>query len=264
MPHGSKNIKISIITINYNNVLGLEETIRSVIRQNYENIEYIVIDGGSSDGSAEIINKYNNEIDYWISEQDTGIYNAMNKGINIATGNYILFINSGDMITDDTAIEKAVKIGLEEDLVSGNLWFVKGLARREWVPTDVISFQTFLTSTIPHPSTFIKRTLFSTVGLYNERHRIVSDWEFFLLATCKYNCTYKHINLFLTDFNEDGISSNPDNFSIIDREKEIVLQENFSFFLEDYKKHRLLSEELRRVKYVIRLKNFFNKFSKPL
>ncbi|SEA25773.1 glycosyltransferase family 2 protein [Pedobacter hartonius] len=263
MSNVSKRIKISIITINYNNVSGLEETILSVSKQNYENIEYIVIDGGSYDGSREILTKYNHVIDYWVSEQDAGIYNAMNKGINIATGDYLLFINSGDMITADHVIEEAVKIGLYEDLVCGNLWFIKESSRREWVTPDSISFQTFLTSTIPHPCTFIKKTLFNTIGLYNEQHKIVSDWEFFLLATCKYNCTYKHINLFLTDFNEEGISSNPENFSLIDKEKENVLKKNFSFFLEDYKKYMIVSEELRRVKYIIRLKNFFKKLSKP-
>ena len=95
-----KKNKISVITINYNNKSGLEKTIQSVISQTYFELEYIIIDGGSSDGSIDVIKKYENKIDYWISEQDKGIYNAMNKGIAQAHGEYCNFMNSGDCFHD--------------------------------------------------------------------------------------------------------------------------------------------------------------------
>ena len=92
------NLKISIITINYNNKSGLEKTIESVLQQTYDNIEYLVIDGNSTDGSKDVIKKYKHRISYWVSEPDSGIYNAMNKGGTKATGDYLLFLNSGDVL----------------------------------------------------------------------------------------------------------------------------------------------------------------------
>ncbi len=89
-------MKLSIITINKNNAYGLRKTIQSVINQTYSNIEYIIIDGASTDGSIDVIKKFEDKIDWWASEPDTGIYNAMNKGIKIATGDYCQFLNSGD------------------------------------------------------------------------------------------------------------------------------------------------------------------------
>jgi glycosyltransferase involved in cell wall biosynthesis len=103
-------IKLSIITINYNNRDGLEKTIRSVIDQRFTDFEFIVIDGGSTDGSVDNIRKYENKINYWCSEKDAGIYNAQNKGIKKAKGEYCLFLNSGDFLYNEDVLNKIKKI----------------------------------------------------------------------------------------------------------------------------------------------------------
>ena len=100
-------MKLSIITINYNNLAGLQKTIESVVSQTFRDFEWIVIDGGSVDGSRELIERYANSFSYWVSEPDKGIYNAMNKGIVVAKGDYLLFLNSGDWLCDEMALERS-------------------------------------------------------------------------------------------------------------------------------------------------------------
>lgn len=251
--------KISIITINYNNGSGLETTVQSILNQSYNHIEYLVIDGGSTDTSFSVIERYKSRLSYWISEPDAGIYNAMNKGIRQAKGEYILFINSGDCLTDEKVIENAVNLDLNRDLVYGNLWYVNNGVKRPWVPSDELSFQDFYSSTIPHPCTFIKRSMFDIIGYYNEQLSIVSDWEFFLLSVCKFNCSYKHIDLFITAFAEDGISSSALNFEKIANERNSVLSRHFPRFVKDYKSHALLVQDVKNVKYYLKMKKFINR-----
>lgn len=248
--------KISIITINYNNEIGLSKTIQSVIGQSYPNIEYIVIDGGSGDGSKGVLTRFEQQITYMVSEPDLGIYNAMNKGIKVSTGDYLLFLNSGDNFDNDRVIEDAVDYGLTEDLVYGNITNVNGEEMTDWIATDHLTFQTFYEHTIPHPATFIKKSLFNMIGLYSEEYKIVSDWEFFLLATCKYNCSYKHINLRIAQFYLDGISGDPNNYTELLAERTTVLKKHFPYFIEDYEAHKRTKDELRKVKKYVKLKRF--------
>ena len=102
------SFKISIISINYNNKEGLRKTVESVVNQTYKNFEYIVIDGGSTDDSTDILDEYHEKINYIVSEPDSGIYNAMNKGIKVAKGDYLLFLNSGDCLIDQFVIQKVI------------------------------------------------------------------------------------------------------------------------------------------------------------
>ena len=117
--------KLSLITINQNNAEGLRRTIESVVFQTYIDYEYIVIDGASTDESVNILKQYDNRITFWISEPDTGIYNAMNKGILKATGDYCLFLNSGDWLSDDRVLEEVFLHEITEDIVCGNAVFEK-------------------------------------------------------------------------------------------------------------------------------------------
>jgi glycosyltransferase involved in cell wall biosynthesis len=248
--------KISVITINYNNSDGLNKTIQSVVSQSYNNIEYIVIDGGSCDDSKRIIENWGKQIDFWISEPDHGIYNAMNKGIAAATGEYLIFINSGDLLTHDRIIEQAVHQGMDQELVFGNIIYVGENLEREWIVDDELTFETFYKATIPHPSTFIKKSLFEMVGLYNEGNKIVSDWEFFMLAVCKYNCSYKHINLTIARFYLGGISSDPNNYDMLSREQSMALKKHFPLFLKDYERSEQTKEALRKVRNYVKMKKF--------
>jgi glycosyltransferase involved in cell wall biosynthesis len=109
--------KLSIITINYNDVLGLKRTLESVTGQIYSNFEYIVINGGSTDGSKELLEKYTDKISYWVSEPDQGIYHAMNKGIEKASGEYLLFMNSGDLFYNSGILKEVVDHISKYDLI---------------------------------------------------------------------------------------------------------------------------------------------------
>lgn len=253
-------MRLSIITINYNNAEGLEKTILSVINQTYKNIEYVVIDGGSDDGSKEIIKANEKGIAYWLSEPDEGIYNAMNKGIRASTGDYLLFLNSGDVLIDKDVISEIVKQKLTEDLICGNLIFDKLSGPEKWISEEKVTFKTFFHSTIPHPSTLIKRNVFDIVGMYNESHTIVSDWEFFILATCKYNLTYRHINILISVYSDGGISSNSENFGIIKKERQEVLNQHFSYFIKDYESFEDIATSIKRNKIRHKIQRFFKKF----
>ena len=174
-------MKYSIITVNYNNREGLRKTIESVIHQTFRDFEFIVIDGGSTDGSAEVLKEYNAQIDYWVSEPDKGIYNAMNKGIKKATGEYLNFMNSGDCFYDNDILRTVTSYGFDTDIITGRDYHYskeKQQGHASVQPTRM-SMVTFFNSTLDHQSSFIKRELFKE-SLYREDFRLVSDWIFFL------------------------------------------------------------------------------------
>lgn len=201
-------LKFSIITINLNNDNGLKQTIASVITQSYPEIEYIVIDGGSNDESLNIITQNKNRIAFYISEQDNGIYHAMNKGIAVATGDYCLFLNSGDILISENIIEKVAKIIIEhnglEDIIYGDIVLDNG----DYLIPHEVSLTYLYTHSLPHQSSFIKRELFSPnhIGTYIESFKIISDWIFTLKAY-SHQAKFLHIPLAITLFATDGISS---------------------------------------------------------
>lgn len=220
-------MKFSIITINYNNAIGLERTIKSIISQSDKNFQYIVIDGGSTDKSVEIINKYAYDIDYWMSESDKGIYNAMNKGIQVATGDYLLFINSGDELYNNDVLKDVSSYNPTHDLVYGDLNRVYPATQNSLleIAPDNASIYFVLKCSLHHPSTFIKRELFQKYGLYREDLKIVSDWAFFLHLVAFTNTTKIHIPVTIASFNMDGISSDS---VLVENEKNKVINETFS------------------------------------
>lgn len=201
-------MRISIITINYNNHVGLEKTIISVISQTYKDIQYIVIDGGSTDGSMEVIKEHHENIDYWVSEPDKGIYNAMNKGILKATGDYVLFLNSGDyLISSDIIDSISRELDSNEDIVFGLLkTYPSGITGYTDIHLPLTLFDFFKGSPIPHPASFIKRKLLLKMN-YDESLRIVADWSFFLQAIVFMGCSCKKIEKIITIFEDNGISS---------------------------------------------------------
>ncbi|WP_278377876.1 glycosyltransferase family 2 protein [Chryseobacterium arthrosphaerae] len=223
------NKSLTVITINFNNRNGLQKTMDSVFRQTNKDFQYIVIDGGSSDGSKELIESNQSKINYWISEPDRGIYHAMNKGIEKATGEYILFLNSGDELLNESVIEKVIPLLHTDDIISGNL-MIDDDSKDIFKPTkEIISFLDFIEETIWHPSTFIKRSAFEKVGLYDENLKICSDWKWFLISIFKYNCTYRPIEQTISRFYKDGISSDPKSQALRREERRKTLVENFHF-----------------------------------
>lgn len=197
---------ISIITINYNNAKGLDDTIRSVIGQSiFDKIEYIVIDGNSTDESVDIIQEYKDKLSFWVSEPDSGIYNAMNKGVQYATGEYCLFLNSGDTLLNNSVIERAAIYSWVADVISCDLFKDSGHHNHLKAP-DSVSVLYFIHHSLPHPSTFIRTKLLHEYP-YDESYKIVSDWIFFYDRLGMDGCSYQHLPITLTLFRMDGIST---------------------------------------------------------
>mgnify|MGYP001565636508 FL=1 len=147
---------VSIITINYNNASGLKKTIDSVIKQTFKDFEFIIIDGGSTDGSKQVIESNSKSISSWLSEKDNGIYDAMNKGIVKATGNYYLFLNSGDILSEGNILTKvASKLSGGKSFYYGNLLLKKGSVNEKHLAPKTIDLDLMLNSTFLHPCVFI-------------------------------------------------------------------------------------------------------------
>lgn len=217
-------MKYSIITINYNNCEGLRKTIKTVVTQTYNNYEFIIIDGGSTDDSLEVIKEYSDRIMYWVSEPDKGIYNAMNKGVAQAHGDYCIFMNSGDCFYNAKVLELFSSYNMIEDIVVGKL-VSSGNGNVLFAPPPRgISMYYLYSGTIPHQSSFIKTELLRLFP-YDENLKIVSDWKFFVQTVVMHNCTVRYIDEFVAIFDTDGIStSNPDKMW---KEKERVLTSMF-------------------------------------
>jgi len=186
-------MKLSIITINYNNNAGLQRTLKSIDSQTWKEYELVLVDGGSEDGSWETIEGYAEKrpSTKWVSEPDNGIYNAMNKGVNMATGDYCIFMNSGDCFYHEESLSQSmVYIDGQHDIISGKVktdTFSKRAPRSE-----EISLAFFVKDSMNHQSTFIRRNLLIEYP-YNEKRRIVGDHEFFFQTLLLGNATYKDI-----------------------------------------------------------------------
>jgi glycosyltransferase involved in cell wall biosynthesis len=252
--------KLSIITVNLNNRSGLQKTIASVISQSFSDFGYIIIDGGSVDGSKELIEGYDDRIEYWISEIDTGIYNAMNKGIRRATGEYCLFLNSGDFLVNEDVLKAAFSQSFSEEIVVGNCFISQGgKIIFQATPPDKITFGAFYGATIPHQSAFIKRSLFEKYGYYSEQYRIHSDLEFFIKTLIVNNCSYRHLPVTVSDYNMEGISGMNENKASSSKEvKEILNTFIPSRIIADYASWTAERKELG-VYYWVKSKPLLNK-----
>ena len=200
-------MKFSIITVNYNHCDGLIKTIESVIRQTCTDYEYIIIDGGSNDGSVEAIKKYSDHISYWVSERDNGVYNGMNKGIAQAKGTYVNFMNSGDIFYSDDTLEKVNSLMGDSDFVIGkdfNQDSETGEVFTTILPTR-ISMAAFYMWTLPHQSAFIRRTLFNNAP-YDESLRIVADWKFYMDKIVYEDKTVQLLDMVICNREQEGMS----------------------------------------------------------
>ncbi|WP_299367900.1 glycosyltransferase family 2 protein [Winogradskyella sp.] len=213
------NRLLSIITINYNNTDGLRETMKSVMSQTWKDFEHIVIDGGSTDSSVEVIQSFSYDHLIWISEPDHGIYNAMNKGIKKASGKYLLFLNSGDVLSGSEVLSKiSSDLKNDYDLVIGSIKTVKEAIDKIIKPPSIITLKYLLTNSLPHPSTFYKNELFEIYGMYNEQNKIVSDWEFNLKLFASTEVNYKIVEYIVSVFDLSGISSSTSNRDVMREE----------------------------------------------
>ncbi|OYP64153.1 glycosyltransferase family 2 protein [Prevotella sp. P3-122] len=196
-------MKLSIITVNFNHKEGLKDTILSVINQKYfDDYEFIVIDGGSFDGSKELIEEYASHIDYWVSEKDGGIYNGMNKGIRVAKGDYLIFMNSGDTFYNDHVLKDVFCVDRNADFITGNHAVGSDIHTS---PRNVTCRYMFITA-LYHQATFIKAKTFKD-QLYDEHLKIVADWAHMFKCLILENATYQHIDVVVCLCEEGGVSS---------------------------------------------------------
>lgn len=222
-------MQLTVITVNFNNRQGLERTIKSVISQKYKDFEYIIVDGASTDGSVDIIRKYENFITKWISEPDTGIYNAMNKAVRMASGKYCLFMNSGDEIFSPDTLNDVFSNDFHEDYIQGVIFDCQ-TNRYVQPPKEIkASFYLFGNNNY-HQASFIGRKLLLENN-YDETLRIASDLKFNFQCLVMKNCSYRALDVIIAKYESDGRSVYINH----DREKKYIYE---SFLprkvLEDY------------------------------
>jgi len=255
-------LKLSIITINYNNSIGLKKTMESVFGQTSNEFEYIIIDGNSSDASKAVIIQYTNNSNLnfnWISETDDGIYHAMNKGIQMAKGDYVQFLNSGDCLVVSNVTENMLSsIPNDCDIFYGNmLKQIQGkIIRDRGFEGKIPTMFDFYTGTLNHSPTYIKRELFKIYGFYDEKLKIVSDWKWYLQVITLNRVIPKYIDIDVTLFDMTGISNVN---SYLDKcERKQVLSEILPIaVLEDYERWSIPIDQVKRInRYCLIRKSF--------
>ena len=283
-------MKLSIITINYNNVEGLKKTLASVAAQTYRNIEHIIVDGGSTDGSVDVIKEYAEKSSLqgreikWSSEQDNGIYNAMNKGIEIALGrrvvntnhtsnithntsqeslcDYVQILNSGDLLAAPEVTERMMaalhqtsNIKHQTSVENCPAIFYGNMLKTDYTTGKIIgksreveySLRQYYSSTMNHDCCYFRRNLFDTYGLYDENLKIVSDWKWFLQAIGLGHVKPVYVDIDVTIFDVSGISET--NLALRNQERRQVLKELLPpAILADYDAHAFEIEQMNRLR----------------
>lgn len=217
----NSNISVSIITVCLNSEDFIEKTINSVVSQSYPNIEYIVIDGGSTDNTFEIIQKYRSEIHVLVSEKDNGIYDAMNKGVAKSSGDIIYFLNSGDFFCDIGVIETfSEKMGRLKDMgifIGDTLLYESGTEERiSGYRRDKIEY---IARVVNHQAIFARRAVFDKVGGFNTKYKIYADYDWLLRALIKYEIKAKYFPIPISYYLIGGLSDNQWQKYIFERQE---------------------------------------------
>jgi len=247
-------MRLSIITINRNNAKGLERTLQSVIEQTCQEFEYVIIDGASTDGSVDVVKKYESSIPHlqWISELDNGIYNAMNKGVRLASGEYIQILNSGDCLASEDVVERMLnelqKAG-NPSILYGNVVKLfpdgKSITDKCFAGQEITMLGMF-TGSFNHDSAYIHRELFLKYGLYDETLKIVADWKWFMEVIVLGGEEPKYFDVDVTLFDMTGISETNKDLDKVERKR--VLEELFpKSVLADYERFAFPMEQFKRL-----------------
>lgn len=241
-------MKLSIITINYNNKQGLKETIDSVLTQTTREFEWIIIDGGSTDGSKELIEDHSEYISYFVSEPDKGIYNAMNKGIVASHGDYLQFLNSGDSLYERDTIEKVLPSLKDKDIYVGKI-ISRGknnestATQRDFSPEGILDKLTF--TWIPHQASFFKSSIFSQYGHYREDQKIVSDWWFYFRSLVIGNASIDTLPFTIAYYDTNGISHTHRSQAIAEQERLLNEYPAISTYYHFYKDNKDIVKALK-------------------
>lgn len=229
------NLKLTVITTCKNESANIAETIESVASQTYNSYEYIVIDGGSVDETVNIIKSFKNNITQFVSEPDRGIWHAMNKGIALANGEYVYFLNAGDRLFDKDTL-RSIFIGNEitEDIIYGNIIDDYGSRQVRKSYADTISIRYLLSNMICHQSMFTRKGLFDKYGYFDERYTFLADYDLLWRCVIKHRVSYKHIAQTIAYYDMNGLTANPDNHPMLVREWEAVSNCNLSSFQYAY------------------------------
>jgi len=215
-------MKVSIITICRNEEKLIEETCRSVAAQVFDDFEWLVVDGASTDGTLEILERYRRHMSYFVSEPDGGIYEAMNKGIRAAKGEYLLFLNGGDSLADPLVLQRLFRYETDNPLLvpmqpalKADIVFGEIVARENgflpWPGLPIgprrLGLMYFKMHTLSHQAVFIRKSLFERIGLYDANYTTAGDYEWFLRAILRRRASYEYVPLVVSIFNFEGTSA---------------------------------------------------------
>lgn len=261
-------MKLSIITVNLNNLKGLKKTYESVVCQTFTDYEWLIIDGGSTDGSREFIEEHQDKFSYWCSEPDNGIYNAMNKGIIHAKGEYLNFMNSGDYFAHNEVLAELFSQQCSADILYGILLYSR---KNKIFPINIhnkLHWYDLYLDSLPHQATFIKCNLFKMYGLYDENYKCVSDWKWFIQTVLYQGATCEFYPIEIALFEGDGISSTRQHdIEVENLRKELIpkimTEEDYAVLLklsviQSHKLSRLLYELIGVITW--RLDSFVKKY----
>ena len=255
-------MKLSIITINYNNSKGLKWTLNSLLNQSSLNFEHIIVDGASTDDSVNIIQEYQQSLASnssltlrlkWISEPDTGIYNAMNKGLSMANGEYILMLNSGDYFVDNQVIKNVIPLLDGTDIIQGNIIEDNMYRNRGYGKSDIDFFEV-MKGRFLHQASFCKKDLFDKYGFFDESYKIIGDTKFFMISLGIKNATFKYVDIDVTNYDMNGISSGVNSkwldlqISENERLRKELFSERLNVYFERNAKKIKLYDKLHRCK----------------
>lgn len=227
-------VKLSIVTINFNNGNGLRKTIESVQSQLYKHFEYIVIDAVSKDNSSQVIEQYKSCIDKLICEKDTGIYNAMNKGLNIANGEYVFFLNSGDILYDETVLESLFSKIENQDFFYGDIVIFKDEKELHLKSAEEIYLsKKYQHNLPPHPAFFAKKDLIIDIGGFDESYKIIADVVLITKICLRQNLNYLYLPIKVNIFDNNGVSSVKKNQRFIYKERKRFIKSTLPWYIND-------------------------------
>ena len=240
--------KVSVITINFNNLAGLIKTVNSVVCQTYAEVEFVLVDGGSTDGGLAYLEENDAKFSNWISEPDLGIYNAMNKAITMAKGEYLIFMNSGDYFYSENVLKSIFDKEQSADIIYGRSIREHEGEKTIWPYVFNVDKGDLYKYSLHHQSIFFKRDLFEKYGGYNEDLKVVADWEFCFRLYLQTDSTFKRIDDFISVFDLDGLSQSDKGAKLDFEERNLVrnqlvskkMQKVFDAYFELQEEHKSL------------------------